>query len=45
MLFGNVKVGVHVHMKGKGDQKDAISWALGPKWRHPEDMLGILERD
>lgn len=27
------------------DQKAAISWALGPEWRHPEDMLGILEPD
>ncbi len=44
MLFGNVIVGVCIHMKGK-DLKDAISWALGQEQRDPEDMLGILEND
>lgn len=35
---------LHSHEREK-DLKDAISWALGPEQRDPEDMLGILEND
>lgn len=35
---------MHSHEREK-DLKDAISWALGPEQRDPEDMLGILEND
>lgn len=45
MLGGNVEVGVCIHMKEGEDLKDAISRALGPEQRDPEDMLGILEND
>lgn len=45
MLVGNVEVAVCIHMKERKDLKEAISWALGPEQRDPEDMLGILEND
>lgn len=35
---------VHSHEREK-DLKEAISWALGPEQRDPEDMLRILEND